>query len=471
MKKTLSILLIASLVAAFAVSSAGAQLTYESGFQVANLSTTDTASIVITYYPQGTGSPVAVSDSIPAGESKTYFPIHSAAGDPFNGSVVVSSDQPVAAIANTLANSFAYGASTGGFSAGATSFSLPLIMCNNSGFNTWFNIQNAGSADASVTINYTAGLAGTSGSENATISPGRALTFDQASGSSTVNCDTLMGTDTMFVGSAAITSDQPVVATVMQVGTGSSQTLLGYNGFAAGSADVRVPLIMANNSTFFTGLQIQNAGTASANVTVDYSPNTASGSTKELTDDTFTLAAGESKTILHNGDSPANGGSNSFSDGLAYIGGATITSDGEPLVAIVNQLGGGRWGTAYEGFNAGDATTDVSVPLLMANNSYYFTGLQCANVGSASASVTVEFSPNTVGTIDPVDVTYTLAAGASNTLLQNGSDGTNDWDAIGQYVGSASVTATGSEVVCIVNQLNTVSASGDTFFTYDGFSQ
>jgi hypothetical protein len=455
MRKLVVLFILANLIAALFVSTAAAQVTYSSGFQVANLSSTDEANIVITYYPQGTGSAVPVTDTIPAGGSVTYATIHTAAGDPFNGSVVVSSDQPVAAIANTLGNGASYGAATGGFSAGSTSFSLPLVMCNNNGFDTWFNIQNAGSSTANVTINYIPGLSGTADSDTATIEPGRALTFDQKSGSSGTEAKCDAGLGTTFVGAATITSDQPIVATVMQISETGFNVLMGYNGFTGGSDDVRAPLIMQANSGFYTGIQVQNAGTVSTTVTIDYAADT-SGTGTVLADDVFTLDPGEANTILHSGTE-------------TYIGAATVTSDnGEPLVAIVNQvLPTGPYGTAYEAFAASDATSNVNVPLVMANNSQYYTGIQAQNVGSSDVTVTISYGPNGSGTFAPADEVFTLTPGASETRIQNSVGVVNDWT--GQtYVGSASVTATGP-IVVIVNEFAPF-AGMDQFYTFAAFN-
>jgi hypothetical protein len=476
MKKAFVLFTIGTLLAAFAVSSTAAQgVSYTSGFQVQNLSTTDAASIVITYYPQGTGAPVSVTDSIPKSSSVTYVRIHTAAGDPFNGSVVISSDQPVAAIANTLGDFPQYGAVTGGFSEGSTSFSLPLIMCNNSGFDTWFNVQNAGSDTAHITINYKAGSHGADGSETASIEPGRAKTFDQSTGSTTKNCSTLQGSDGKFIGSATITSDEPVVATVMQLNTTNYRILMGYNGFTGGSPDIRAPLIMANNNGFYTGIQVQNVGTAATTVTIDYSNNTAGS--KQLQNDVFNLAVGEAKTLIQSGSPPQNGSVNSFTDGLKYIGAATITSgNGQDLVAIVNQAfpgpGAGPFGTAYEAFSAGDATTSVSAPLVMSNNNTFYTGIQVQNVGSTATNVTIDYLNNTAGSYNPANETFSLQPGASWTVIQNGAppnngSTVNNWGT-NKYIGAATITA-GSNIVAIVNEFS-AGYAGDQFYTYDAFN-
>ena len=176
--KKLSILVIVALLSTLFVLPASAQsLTWTSGFQVQNLSPTTAASIFIYYYNQdGTEAIPPVSDTIPAMSSKTYFPIHAADG--FNGSVVVESTEPVVAIANTIgtgADNYKYWATTESFSAGATSLGLPLIMRANSGFSTWFNVQNAGSTDATVQVEYIPGSSGNAYNEPAVvIKPGKA---------------------------------------------------------------------------------------------------------------------------------------------------------------------------------------------------------------------------------------------------------------------------------------------------------
>ncbi len=449
--KKLSILLIVALLSTLFVLPASAQtVTWASGFQVQNLSSTAAASVVIYYYNQDgtqpTGTPV--SDTIPAMGSKTYFPIHAADG--FNGSVVVESTEPVVAIANTIGSTSTdanfYWASTESFGAGAQEVSLPLIMRANAGFSTWFNVQNAGSTDATVSVEYIPGSAGNAyTAPDVTIKPGASQTFDQAG---------LAALGAKFVGSAVITSKNsvPVVATVMQVG---AKTMLGYNGFTgAGSTVVSLPLIMSNNNGFFTGIQVQNVGGAPTTVTVDFGTNIAG--TFNPANETATLAPGASATFLQN--------TGQFST-PKYVGSATITS-AQPVVAIVNQLKSGR-GTAYDGFDPAAATTKVSAPLIQYNPAGgWFTGLQVMNVGSSSVSITVDYGANTAGTFNPPNETATIAPGDSYNSLQN----TAAWVAGGKYIGSATVTASGSgQIVMIVNQLRG-NTGKDTFMTYNGFN-
>jgi len=107
---------------------------YTAGFQLQNLDP-GTATISINYYDQAGGSVATVPDTVSGNGSKTYFPL-SAVSSGFNGSVVISSDKPLAAIVNVLKSDFNGGASYGGFSSGATSVNLPLIMKSNFSLHT-----------------------------------------------------------------------------------------------------------------------------------------------------------------------------------------------------------------------------------------------------------------------------------------------------------------------------------------------
>jgi len=444
--KKLNILLIVLMLSALFVLPAAAQtITWTSGFQVQNLSSTTEASIIIWYYNQdGTEAIAPVSDAIPAMSSKTYYPIHTADG--FNGSVVVESTEPVVAIANTLGNNPQYMASTESFAAGATSVSLPLIMRANAGYYTWFNVQNAGQTDATVAVEFIPGSSGTGYTEpSVVIKPGASHTFNQRD---------LAALGVKFVGSAIITSDVPVVATVMQVGE-TYRNMMGYNGFTAGSTTVSMPLIMSNNNGFYTGVQVQNVGTAATDITVDYGTNI--GGTFNPVNDTATLQPGESTTFLHN--------TGQFGT-PKYIGSATITTTGQPVVAIVNQvlLGGVALGTAYNGFDPAAATTQVSAPLIMANNSGFYTGIQVQNVGGSAVQITVDYGPNIAGTFSPANEVVTIQPGDSYNSIQN--DGV--W-AGNKYIGSLTVTsAAGSQIVMIVNQF--LPSGSDTFMSYNGFN-
>jgi hypothetical protein len=412
---------------------ASAQITYNSGFQVQNL-TSEEASIQIDFYNQDGSLAASPSDTIAGDDSNTYFPL-SAVSDGFNGSVVISSDKDIRAIANILGNGLDYGASYSGFTAGAEEVSLPLLMKGNAGFSTWFNVQNAGSAATNVTVAYSDGVTGSC----TALQPGAACTLMQDDEAHA----------TGWVGSATVTADEPVAVTVMQVG---ATTLFGYSGFTGGSPEVAMPLINANNAGYITGVQIQNVDSTSTSVTVTYTPSLAGTECSE----TKTIAGNSSETFAL-GAFTASG-----SCGLqTLIGSAEVTANtgGNDLVAIVNQLNlGANKGAAYEGFDPSTATNAVVMPLIMDRNSGYFTGFSVANVGGSSTSVNCTFSGTSYTASD------TVPAGEAMTLIQNGMIASG-------YVGSATCTAgAGAQIIGVVNELNT-GLSGDAFLVYDAFNK
>lgn len=438
MKKQLVLFFSLVVAALLIVPTVAAQpVTYEAGFQVQNLSGSDDATVSISYYNQDGTTDNVISDTIAAGASKTYFPIGATAG--FDGSVVISSDQPVAAIANVLADNFSFGASYASFSGGASQVNLPLIMKGNSGFDTWFNVQNTGTSDASVTVSY----AGGSCTENATIPAGAAATFSQAANSCL---------PAGYVGAATVDAGAgSVVATVMQTGP---TTLLAYNGFTAGTPNPVVPLVNANNSGFITGIQIQNTGATDTDVTVSYTAISGLGSNCT---ETVTIPAQGSSTFALN----AFTGSGSCGGGQ-FVGSAAITTNsaGNDLVAIVNQLNiGASQGTSYNAFDTSTASTTVVMPLIMDRNSGYYTGFNVQNVSGGDLVVTCDFTDASGNVVASV-TSDTLGDGDAFNAIQNGTISAG-------FVGGGTCTSTGS-IIGVVNQLG--NPGNDTFFTYEGFN-
>jgi hypothetical protein len=435
MKKIIRVSILCLLIATtfMAIPVAAQTLTYDVCIQVQNLSSAE-ASIVIAYYEQGNTTPVASpSDTIAANSSNTYCPL-SAVSSGFNGSVVISSNQEVAAIANVTGGSWsAHNASYGGFSGGATNVSVPLLMKGNYGFNTWFNVQNVGSSTATVYVTYSDGT-----NNSASIAPNLSHTFDQAS-----------ETHSQTVFAAAVTSTVPIVVTAMEVGP---TMLFGYNGFVQASPDPVMPLVMANNYGYTTGIQIQNAGSASTSVTISYTPSDAGTACTQ----TQTIAPGASETFaLLAWDSADADSDNDCVNGETFIGSAQVTtnSTSQDLVGIVNQHQfSGNKGAAYGTFDPDAATSTVVMPLIMDRNYGYFTGFNIMNVGSSATSVSCTFSGSSV-TIPSTS----LDPGEALTHVQYNqiADG---------YTGSATCTATGGDekIVGVVNELSSA-GSNDTF--------
>jgi hypothetical protein len=433
MKRSITILFTLLLIlAAFSVASAG-KFSYLSGIQVQNLASVD-ANVQLTYYNQdGTIDGSAVADTIPGNGSVTYFPVD--ASDGFDGSVVISADQPVAAISNILGDLGAAAASYVGSGAGSTSVNLPLLFKANAGFDTWFNVQNTGTADATVNVAYSDG----STAGPVTIAPGAAHTFDQAT-----------ETHSAAVFSGVVSSDQPVAVAVIQE---STDVMFAYTGFTSGTPNPVMPLINSNNAGYVTGVQIQNTGATSTDVTVSYTAVSGTDCSE-----TKTIAANSSTTFALAAFANTSAGED-CADGVLFVGSAevTVNSAGNDLVAIVNQLKIGTNGEAYGSFDASAATDTVVMPLIMDNNAGYFTGFNVQNVGAADTTVTCTFVGSTYTVSD------TLAPGEALNDLQLGKLG-------GPVVSSATCTASGGgSIIGVVNELGP-SATDDQLLVYEGIN-
>ena len=438
MKKRIAIVLAVVLLFTF-VGSVGADgpFTWDTGFQVQNLGTA-TANITITYYRDDGSVAHTVSDTIPPGESKTYYqPSIPELGTTFDGSVVITSDQPIAAIANQTSYSqepnlaASYNGVEG--TATATTMMAPIIFKNYGGGNwtTRLAVQNAGSAITHVTVTYHG--AGGTWTEEADIPLGARHTFDQA----------FSPIPDGFVGSAVVTSDgQPLAVVVNEISP--SGMALSYTGFSAGATNITAPLLFKNYNDWNTGLQVQNMGTATANVEVTY--YWAGGTCTE----NATIEPGASHTFYQ----PAN---TCLPDG--FVGSAVVTSD-QPVVAIVNEVNYARGtGMSYNTLSGG--TTTVNAPLLFKNFNNWNTGLQVQNVGTAATHATVTYYGAGGTWTEEADI----EPGASHTFYQPANPSLPDG-----FVGSAVVESDGQPIVAVINETN-YARSGDAAMSYTGINQ
>lgn len=416
---------------------------YTSGIQVANLSDDASSVLLVAYNPDGTTNGSPLSDSIPGNSSKTYFPI-SNVDVGFSGSIVISAGKKIAAIANTVTPDMKYNSAYVGRSSGGTSVQIPLLMKGNGGYTSWYSLQNA-TAEASgpaahVQITYSDGS-----NASATIPAGASKTFYQSQETHSKN-----------VFAATITSDQPLVGAVIQE---SSQNILAYTAFAGGgSTEPQFPLVNANNSGIRTGIQIQNAGNTPTTVTVSYSKS-ATGAGQNCTE-TQTIQPGASNTYAF--VSFTSGGTaditTNCAPGAKFVGSGKVTANSAsmPLVAVVNQLGPSTYSSAYVAFAPADGGETVVMPLIMDRNGGFFTGFSVQNVGTASANVTCSFQ-NSSRTVQA-----TLAPNEALVDLQNNQLGV-------KYVGQASCTAPGGNLIAVVNEMGT--GDGDKLASYEGIKR
>lgn len=449
-KIVLLVALIAGLFVSAPIDKARAAIAYETCFQVQNLDVTD-GTLLIQYFPQDANqAPIspATSPTISASGSYTACPITPSSG--FNGSAVISSDVPIAAIVNVTGGGWGkYDASYDGFSTGALTVNLPLLFKNSYQYNTWFNIQNAGgSSTAHVKLTYSTGL-----EVNYTIEPNRAITVKQVDEAGLGN----------GVFAATVTSDQPIVVAAMEEGP---TMLFGYDGFPDASLFPVMPLVQENHYGYTSGVQLQNTGTVPTTVTVNYIPSLAGTACSE----TQTIQPAASATFALNAFAANDTAptTNTCANGSTFVGSAVVSGNtgSVGLVGIVNQHNfAAKKGAAYGTINPDNATDTVVLPLIMDRNYGFFTGFNIVNVGTAATTVDCTFSNSTYDF-----AAVTLAPGQAVTAVQGLAAGQTNLGA--GYVGSAICKASDPthKIASIVNELQGAS-TGDSFLVYEGFSK
>jgi len=192
-------------------------------------------------------------------------------GSAFNGSAVIEAKRGDDSAGSVVSSAMELritgpGASAfEGIPSGATTFFMPSALCNYSGTNTAYAVQNTSlTTKTNVTVEYSNGK-----SETQQIGPGAKGSF--------LGC-TPSGMPSGFLGSATITSSAtPIIAVGKVGGAGKSTAFLGAS---SGSSKLAMPYVRwAKDSNWFGGTQqrvfiaIQNVGNstiASGEVTVQY---------------------------------------------------------------------------------------------------------------------------------------------------------------------------------------------------------
>lgn len=397
------------------------------GIQLQNVGS-GKATVSITSYQSTAGStPIGKSVEIEMNASSTLLPQDLDLSSGFQGSAVVSSDQPLNAIVNVTNRQAAGNGIAGGLAAAqyqgvnspATQLRFPLVKRDHFGKTTTFSIQNAGSTAATATATFRV-QAGEFSFTTPSIEPGRMVIINPAAAG-------VPSGNNVSLGSLTVTSSQPLAGVVSE--HGSEQPALQLQSTRAftpqdGNAKAYAPIIKNEFFNRFTGLQVQNVSDDAVTINVTYKGGGGSCVGQEFTNSAANVAAGASHTFVH----LVGQAGNTMPTGCLASAEINATGGTSPaIVAIVNEAftsgylnGGGNGGrqesTTYSAFAASSATTTVKAPLYKENSFDKGTGLQIQNVGAGQATNVVATFVSSAGTFTTNP--QTIPVGGALTLVE-----------------------------------------------------
>lgn len=230
-----------------------------------------------------------------------------------------------------------------------------------------------------------------------------------------------------FKGSAVLSSNQPLVSTLVQVpkaGSGVSVRPMS-NGFTSGNGYVLVPTVLKNKYDYNSIVSVQNVGSVPADYELIFVPVTGTPITVETQD----VPVGATKYYDLGAMSTIPAG---FNGSLQVFATKDGTTDPALVVASAMELAiSGIGAYAFEG--ATDFSTLVYMPSALCQKYNADSSYAVQNTTAAPIDVTVTYSNGNI------DGPHTLAAGAKKSFLGCAVN------PIG-FIGSATITATGDIV-------------------------
>lgn len=430
-KVTVSLVMIAALMAVAIPAAAqipGPGGPYNSAFTVQNLGTEAATCVFSLYGTSDTTAHTSDSFAVPA-EGSYFVYVGNLAVSDGQYSVVISCDREVAAVANMTDPSRA--ASYSGFGTeeiGSTLYA-PGVYKSYYGFTSNVVVQNTTSSPIDIDLEiYQPGSSSPVSTFSETDVPGNtSVNFEQAD----------LASNGLYSAKIVATG---AVAGVVNIHNAAGQ-LYSYNAFKSGATIAYAPVLMSGYHGFNTALTVQNLGGTATDVTVTYSDGS---------ENTETVAANSAQLFY----TPNEG------LGSGWLGSAKVESDGQPIVALINEEGSLNRAASYSGFTGG--ATTANAPIVLKDYYKYSTSITCQNIGGAATDITV---------------TYSNAAATTETKTSVPVNGTalfyqpNETGLPTGFNGSAIITAD-EDIVCIVNE-NQIDnfASEDWLLSYNAIVQ
>ena len=393
----------------------------------------------------------------------------------FEGSVALSADVPIIAIAqlaNNTVGTVGSGGTAGAFYQGAGSnftdnqLNFPTAKNDFAGQTTVFYIQAAG-ADASVEITYTMND-GNTYNQSTTILANRMFMFDPTNASVPAG-STLPAASNPSLGAATVVSTTGKIAGVVveHPTTGSpAPYVLSTRGLIAADTDLVIVAPTIKNAFYggTTGLSVQNTGSSAALAEIVLTVTNATNAA--LIGNTYTA-----QEVI-----PA-GGSTVFSVFRNNLGGmpagtfaaAVVTSidnvtyNPQPLAGMVNETN--NFGKAtYAVFSQSAATTSVGMPLVKEMFAGGTTGVAVVNVGTAATKLYATYTDQNgvARTFETVSTVQPGAAVSFFKVYQNTGGiftGLGDFSVLNGTKNSVVITSDGVQPIVAIAQESDQDAS------------
>jgi len=293
-------------------------------------------------------------------------------------------------------------------------------------FTTSITYQNIGSGTANIVVTFYAENSGTAiNGGSFTLAP---------NASSSLFAGNVASLPAGFRGSAVLSSDQPIAATMVQVSTGADTLVRNRplsNGLAEGSNNVLLATVLRNRFDTTSRFAIQNTESTPINFTLKIFNADAGGAL--VTTDTKNNVPANSAVYYDMGT--ISGVPDNFN------GSATIEATGRVVASVMELSVSGVAASAFEGVTGGANTVYMPSALCNAFGGYnsFYAVQNTSNSQVANVTVTYkDLNNNTVGT-----QTGTINPGAKQSFATCGG-GMGD-----NFSGSAIITSSGAPIVAI----------------------
>lgn len=312
----------------------------------------------------------------------------------------------------------------------ATHSALP-VSAQGSAYNTNFitsiTYQNVGTATANITFTFYPTSGGTP------ISFSRTLAANAGASLNVGSTSELSGFSGQ--GSAVISSDQPIVATVVQLPQNPSvRNRPLSNGFGSndGSTNVLIATVLKNTFNQTTKFSIQNADTTNVSVTLRFF---AVGSATPTHTETFSLVQGTARFFDAGTISQL---------GPSFNGSATIEATGKVVATAIEATTDTSYKvSAFEGVAQGSNTVYMPSALCNFGSTQQRSAYAVQNTSTTnSATVTVTYKDTNNNTV--ATQTATIPANAKFSFQTCSASGIPN-----NFSGSATITSSGAPIVAI----------------------